>query len=156
MIDEELRDALLNQWVEENENSSTYFYIGAFLKNKGLDNLGNKFIDGAKEEHSHAQMIMDLMTDLNISFETRLIQDMSFQINSIYDIAKKFIDREVQTTNSLIEIKNICNNSGVVEEFIRKMILQQQGEMKEANSFMDKAILLPEWWQVALWDLNSK
>jgi len=30
------------------------------------------------------------------------------------------------------------------------MISKQQTEMKEANSFMDMATLLPEWWQVML------
>lgn len=156
MNDEELRNALLDQWVEENENSSTYFYIGAFLKNKGLDNLGKMFVDGAKEELSHAEMILNLMTDLNFFVELHSIAEMTFPINTIQDIANKFLEREIQTTNSLIEIKNMCDGNGIVEEFIRKMISLQQKEMEEANSFMDKSLLLKEWWQVALWDLSLK
>ena len=161
-ISEELMNALLNQWVEEKENSHTYIYIGAYLKNKGLDKIGSHFIDASKEEDEHAQSILNLMTDLNLEFEPRPISNMSFMCSSILDIAEKFVQREVQTTQSLQEIKEIASQDdsfglgAIIEEHIRKMISQQQSEMEESLTFRDKAILFGDWSNVALWDLNFK
>ena len=160
ILNENVVDSLLEQWVEEKENSHTYLYIGSWMKNKGLDNLGRYFIDASKEEDDHASSIMNLLTDLNIPFEPRPIENMSFPISSISDVAKKFMDRETQTTESLQEIKMICveeeGMSSIVEEHVRRMITQQQSEMNECISFMDKSLMLNEWWQVALWDLCLK
>ena len=160
IISETMREALLNQWVEEKENSHTYLYIGAWMKNKGLDNLGKYFMDASKEEDGHAQSIVDLLTDLNVAFEPRILTNMTFTISSILDIAEKFVDREVQTTQSLQSIKQIAIEedelSSIVEEHMRKMIHQQQSEMEECLTFMDKSLLFKEWWQVALWDLSLK
>lgn len=159
-ISEDLHNALLNQWVEEKENSHTYLYIGAYLKNKGLDKLGKFFFDASHEEDVHAQSILELLTDLNLEFIPRTITEQVFDCSTISLVADKFLQREMQTTQSLQEIKEIAIgdfSSGfdaVVEEHIRKMISQQQSELEESLSFKDKANLFTEWWQVALWDLE--
>lgn len=159
-ISEELYDALLNQWVEEKENSHTYLYIGAYLKNKGLDNLGKFFLNASLEEDVHAQSILNLLTDLNLEFVPRTIGEQSFDCSKISLIAEKFLQREMQTTQSLQEIKDISMNdsssgfNAVIEEHIRKMISQQQSELEESLTFRDKSELFSEWWQVALWDLE--
>jgi ferritin len=161
-INDELYEALLNQWVEEKENSHVYLYIGAYLKNKGIDRIGQHFIDSSKEEDAHAQSILDLMTDLNLPFEPRAIADMKFPCQTIMDIAEKFVQREIQTTQSLEEIRDIASNDSsfgfgsIIEEHIRKMISQQQVEMEESLSFKDKSELFKDWSMVALWDLNFK
>ncbi len=159
-ISEELHNALLNQWVEEKENSHTYLYIGAYLKNKGLDKMGKFFFDASLEEDGHAQSILKLLTDLNLDFIPRMIGEQVFDCSSISLVADKFLQREMQTTQSLQEIKEIAmsdSSSGfdaVIEEHIRKMISDQQSELEEALSFKDKSELFTEWWQVALWDLE--
>lgn len=160
MINENLLNSLLDQWVEEKENSHTYLYIGAWLKNKGFDNIGKFFIDASKEEDGHAQSILDLLTDLNLMFEPRPIQNMSFPIMSIADVAQKFVDRETQTTESLQNIKEISmtddSMSPIIEEHIREMIHKQQHEMSECLEFMDKAQIAQDWKTVLLWDLSLK
>ena len=72
--------------------------------------------------------------------------------------SQAYVDREIETTESLNEIKISAMDSScpIVEEFMRKMIVNQQKEMEEALDFQDKAELFPEWWQVALWDLGAK
>lgn len=161
-ISEDLHNALLNQWVEEKENSHTYLYIGAYLKNKGLDNMGKFFFDASQEEDEHAQSIVKLLTDLNLEFVPRTISEQVFDCSKISLVADKFVQREVQTTQSLQEIKEISINESisgfesVIEEHIRRMISNQQAELEESLSFKDKANLLSEWWQVALWDLEIK
>ena len=161
-ISEDLYNALLNQWVEEKENSHTYLYIGAYLKNKGLDKIGSYFIESSKEEDEHSQSILNLMTDLNLDFQPRTIENMSFDCSTILKVAEKFVQREIQTTQSLQEIKELAmseTTSGfgsIIEEHLRKMIYQQQAEMEECLSFMDKAILFDSWTNVAVWDLNFK
>ncbi len=107
-ISEELYDALLNQWVEEKENSHIYLYIGAYLKNKGLDNMGKFFFDASNEENEHAQSIVKLLTDLNLEFIPRMIGEQIFDCSRISLIADKFIQRETQTTRSLQEIKEVA------------------------------------------------
>ena len=159
-ISEELYNALLNQWVEEKENSHTYLYIGAYLKNKGLDKMGKFFFDASHEEDEHAQSILKLLTDLNLDFIPKTIGEQFFDCSRISLVADKFLQREMQTTQSLQEIKEIAMNDSpsgfdaVIEEHIRKMISNQQGELEEALSFKDKSELFTEWWQVALWDLE--
>lgn len=159
-ISEDLHNALLNQWVEEKENSHTYLYIGAYLKNKGLDKLGKFFFDASHEEDGHAQSILNLLTDLNLDFIPRAITEQVFDCSTISLVADKFLQREMQTTQSLQEIKEIAMNDSsfgfesVIEEHIRKMISQQQSELEESLSFKDKANIFTEWWQVALWDLE--
>lgn len=159
-ISEDLHNALLNQWVEEKENSHTYLYIGAYLKNKGLDKLGKFFFNASHEEDGHAQSILELLTDLNLEFIPRTITEQVFDCSTISLVADKFLQREMQTTQSLQEIKEVAigdSSSGfdaVIEEHIRKMISQQQSELEESLSFKDKANLFTEWWQVALWDLE--
>ena len=36
---------------------------------------------------------------------------------------------------------------------MREMIAKQQNEYEEATTFLDRAMTLPEWWQVMLWDV---
>ena len=161
-ISEDLYNALLNQWVEEKENSHTYLYIGAYLKNKGLDKMGKFFFDASHEEDEHAQSILNLLTDLNLDFIPRTITEQVFDCSTISLVADKFLQREMQTTQSLHEIKEIAMNDSssgfdaVIEEHIRKMISQQQSELEESLSFKDKSNLFTEWWQVALWDLEME
>jgi len=156
MISEILLNSLLDQWVEETENSHTYLYAGAFLKNKGFDNMGKFFMDASKEEVEHAQSILDLLTDLNLPFEPRPIQNMAFPISSILDIASKFLGRETQTTESLQNIRDIAmsEDASIIEEHMRKMIVDQRSEMSESLSFMDKALIAEDWKTVLLWDLE--
>lgn len=159
-ISEDLYNALLNQWVEEKENSHTYLYIGAYLRNKGLDKMGKFFFDASHEEDEHAQSILNLLTDLNLDFIPRTITEQVFDCSTISLVADRFLQREMQTTQSLQEIKEIAMNDSssgfdaVIEEHIRKMISQQQSELEESLSFKDKANIFTEWWQVALWDLE--
>jgi ferritin len=130
-MNELVRNAFLDQYVEESENSAIYTFSGAWLKNKGLNNLGKMFLDGADEEKKHARTILDLLTDLNTPVEIRSIPDGDYPINSISDIANKFLQREEQTTQSLIEIRDLCieHGEGISEELVRKMVGWQQNEM---------------------------
>lgn len=157
LISNDLKSLLHQQWIEEKENSQFYLYIGAWLKNFGLDNIGKFFMKASDEEEGHAQEILKLMTDLNIDFESGNIASGQFSINSIMDIAEKFLSREIQTTESLKEIRDACEGdeagNAVVEEMIRKMISQQQSELEEANNFMDKSkIMNGDWKFILLWD----
>lgn len=160
LISENLRNQLVEQWVEEKENSQFYIYIGGWLKNRGYENLAKYFIDASFEEDVHAKKIFDLLTDLSLDFESRQIGSGVFPISSIGDIAEKFLSREIQTTQSLTEIRDLCSEeetaSSVVEEMIREMISVQQSELEESTSFMDKTKILTEWWQVMFWDLQLK
>jgi ferritin len=55
LISENLIDSLLAQWAHEKYNAHLYLYISSFLKNKGLNHLGNKFYNQYKEENEHLE-----------------------------------------------------------------------------------------------------
>jgi ferritin len=151
--------ALLEQWTHESLNANIYLYVGGFLKNKGLDHLASFFIGQYSEELEHAKIIFDLLTDLSASITLLEIDKVDFPINSIMDIAQKFLEREIITTESLDEIKKLAidTNNPVVEERMREMIKAQQKEYEEATGFMDHAELTGNnWFNVLLWDLGEK
>jgi len=159
LISDNMIDSLLTQWASEKYNSHLYLYISSFLKNKGLNHLGSKFYDQYLEENEHSEMIINLLTDLNATVILPEIDEINFPINSILDIAEKYLLKEYETTTNLDEIKKLAidESNPVVEEFMRQMIILQRHEYEEANDFMDKAELTGNnWFNVFLWDLGEK
>lgn len=155
LISESLVEVLLNQWTHERYNASLYLYIASFLEGKGLSNLALLFRSQHDEEIGHSKMIFDLLSDLNVVINIPLIEGCNMPINSIIDIAELYFSREVLTTESLTEIRNMAmeENSGIVEEKMREMISLQQHEMAESTEFLDRANLTAGNWQfVLLWD----
>lgn len=154
LIDESLKAALCEQIGHEFYNANLYLYFCAFLRNKGLDNLAKVFEGQHQEETGHGKEILSLLTDLNTDVFIPEIDEINMQIISIVGLAQAFLDREVLTTTSLGEILKLAiqNNNYVVEQKMREMIAKQQKEYEEATTFLDKATLMPEWWQCALWD----
>jgi ferritin len=159
LISEELRQALINQIGHEKYNANLYLYIAAYLKNKGLDNLAKHFEDQHSEETDHSLIIYKLLTDLNATVSIPEIDEINIPINTIIDIASVYLDREILTTDSLIEIKQLAidENNAVVEERMREMIKLQQAEYEEATTFQDKATLTEgDWKFILLWDGGGK
>jgi ferritin len=157
VVSEELREMLLDQWVEEKLNANIYTHFGAWLKNKGLDNIGNFFIEGSTEEEGHAKQLVKLMTDLNIDFLAKGIPEFEYGEINCSRIGELFFARESQTTESLNEIKKVAieEDCSIVEEYMRKMIRQQRAEMEEANTFMDRVNLAGgDMKTILLWDLS--
>lgn len=155
-IKEELRNALWEQITHENTNANIYLYIASFLKNKGFENIAKIFEKQYGEELSHAKMIVDLLTDMNTTVVIGEISEINLGFSSILDIAKKYLERELLTTASLAEIKNLAiDENPIVEERIREMIKLQQHEMSEVTDFYDKSeILGDDWKAVLLWDAS--
>lgn len=153
LISEELNDALIEQWAHEIFNSHMYITIMAFLKNKGLDNIAKLFEKQHQEEQGHAQIILGLLTDLNSPFLAPSIDEFKLSENvSFMELANMYLNREVQTTESLDAIKELAidEKNPVVEEKIREMISLQQNEYEEALTFLDKAEILGNDWKAIL------
>jgi len=153
LIQNELKVALQHQQSHEEYNSRLYLSIAGFLRNLGLDRLSEKFFDQYKEEAAHAIMIFDLLTDLGASVSMKALGSPDFPIEIPMDIAKRYLEREIETTNSLNEIKKMAEQYScpVVEERMREMISLQQTEYKEATAFMDIVSLFSDWKSLALW-----
>lgn len=159
LISENLTSALCEQIGHEKYNSSLYLYIAAFLKNKGLDNLGSHFEKQHEEEFEHSKMIYSLLVDLSAPVSIPEIDEVNMVFSNILDVANVYLDREIQTTQSLNEIKKLAieEDNCVVEEYIRDMIKIQQNEYSEATNFMDRAeITTGDWFKVLVWDLGTK
>jgi len=154
LINDTLRMAICEQIAHEMYNANLYLYICAFLRNKGLDNLAKHFEGQHAEETEHAKEFVSLLTDLNADVYISEIDGIEMSFNTILDVALAYLNREILTTASIQGIKelSIQNNNPVVEEKMRNMITKQQKEYEEATTFLDKASVLTEWWQVFLWD----
>lgn len=154
LISETLITAIQDQIGHERYNSNLYLYIAGYLKNKGLDNLAKHFESQHDEEIGHSLEFFNLLTDLNADVKIPAIEAIAPPLETILDIAKAYLRQEVLTTTKIDVIKKMAveQNNPVVEEKMREMITKQQKEYEEATSFMDKAVLMSEWWQVALWD----
>jgi ferritin len=157
LINDDLVSSLQYQISHEKFNANLYLFIAGFLKNKGFNNIAKHFEEQHEEETKHSLMIYNLLTDLNAEVIIPEIENPSFPINSILDIAKAYLDREILTTESLSEIKKMAieDDNCVVEEFMRGMISLQQTEYAEAADFSDKSELVgSDWKWVLMWDLG--
>jgi ferritin len=155
LMSEILRNAICEQIGHEKYNSNLYLYMAGYLKNKGLDNIAKHFEEQHKEEFEHSLEFFNLLTDLNSDVRIPEIDEINMPFPMILDLANAYLEREVLTTASINEIKKLAidEDNSVVEEKMREMISKQQKEYEEATSFLDLAILIPEWWQVALWNV---
>jgi ferritin len=100
-------------------------------------------------------MFFDLLTDMNADVDILEIPACNFTFNNVLDIAKVYLEREIQTTEDIKFIKEVAVESGnaVVEEMARKMISLQQTEMEESTTWGDKAELTGgDWKFVFMWD----
>jgi ferritin len=154
LMSDSLRNSICEQIGHERYNANLYLYMAGYLKNKGLDNIAKHFEEQDKEEIGHSLEFFNLLTDLNADVKIPEIDSISMSFPMIIDLAKAYLEREMLTTASINEIKKLAidEDNPVVEEKMREMITKQQKEYEEATSFLDKATLLPEWWQIALWD----
>jgi len=158
LISENLTNAICEQIGHEKYNSNLYMHICGFLRNKGLDNLAKHFEGQHLEEFEHSLEFFNLLTDLNGDVHIPEIDEINNTYTTMLEIASIYLSREILTTESIDSIKKLAmsEDNPVVEEKMREMISKQQVEYAEASSFMDKVLLLPEWWQCALWDATGK
>lgn len=154
LMSDALCEAVHLQIAHEMYNANLYLYIASYLKNKGLDNIAKHFDGQWKEESEHAHLFVDLLTDLNAPVMIPEIPACDTPINTIGDIAKLYLDREVLTTESIASLRDMAiDENPVAEEFFRGMVGKQQAEYEEASSFMDKAEMAGDWKTVFLWDV---
>lgn len=157
LISDEMLSSLTEQLAHENYNAHLYLYIAGYLKNKGFNKIGSHFEKQYNEEKEHFFMIYNLLTDLNAPVVIPELDAISMPINSILDVAKLYLEREIATTKSLNEVKKLAIDidNPVVEEKLREMVALQQHEYAEATDFMDKAeITGGDWKWVMVWDLG--
>jgi ferritin len=157
LISENLASAIWEQISHERYNSNLYLFVCGYLRNKGLNNLAKHFEEQHQEEINHSKMFFDLLTDMNTEVKMLEIDGCDLTFANIMDVATAYFEREVQTTNSINEIKKLAieEDNPVVEEFMRKMIVLQQAEYAEATDFQDKALLTGgDWKFVMLWDIG--
>ena len=155
LISENLKDVLVAQWAHESYNSHLYLRFVSFLKSKGLDNLSEIFVHQYDEEREHAELIFNFLMDMNEDFLPPMVESVKEVISSLSEMAGAFLAREILTTQSLAEIKDlaIVEENVITEEFIRDMIKLQQAEYSEASLFLDKVLSFGDDQRfISLWD----
>lgn len=161
LISDIVKESLVQQLGMELSNSNFYMRIGAFLQGKGLKNLAKHFEGQILEEQEHSRIIYKLLTDLGEDFHIPEINAVDIDFQTFLELANVYLEREENTTTSLKEIRIQAADQGnggcpVVEVVMLDMLAKQQAELDESTSMLDMAMLLPEWWQVALWDAAIK
>lgn len=161
LISDGVKESLVLQLGQELANSSFYMRIAAFLQSKNLKNLAKHFFHQVLEERNHADIIYNLLTDLGEDFLIPEIPEANIVFSSFLELAEQYLNKEIETTNSLRDIMEMAADSGeggcsIVQVKMISMIEKQQAEMEESTSLVDTAKLLPEWWQVALYDASLK
>lgn len=159
LISPSVKESLVEQLGMELSNSNFYMRVAAFLNGKGLNNLAKHFENQIKEEREHADILYQLLTDLGEDFDIPEVDAARVSFETFLELSNSYLQREIDTTNSLKEIRNQAADEGdggcpVVEMKMQEMLSKQQQELEEATTMLDKSLLLAEWWQVALWDLS--
>jgi ferritin len=157
LISDAVKESLVQQISNELGNSNFYMRVSAFLQSKNLKNLAKHFEGQILEEQEHSRIIYKLLTDLGVDFHIPEVNSVDVDFNSFREIAETYLAREISTTNSLKDIRNMASEQGdggcpVVEVAMIEMIKLQQAELEESTSMLDSANLFNDWWQVAIWD----
>ena len=155
LISVDLNNVLCEQIAHERYNSGLYMKIAGILKQKGLDGLAKHFMDQFEEENEHAKLIHNYITDLNGFINIEDVDGVVAELNTIVDIAKLYLDTEINTTNSLKEIALMAQEESdlVTWDFIMEMLKKQRTEYAEATTFLDNAELCgDDWYRVKVWN----
>jgi len=158
VVSDSLADSLNFQLSKEKFNANLYLFIAGDLINRGFDRLGAFFKSQHEEETQHSLMIFDLLTNLNVPVELLEINEVNFSINFIVDVGDKFVEAEIQTTQSLQEIKKQAEDEDcqMVVTKMLEMIANQIKEMEESFTFKDHADLCGnDWFKVMVWDMGA-
>jgi ferritin len=159
LISMTLCSAICEQIGHEKYNANLYLFICGFLRNKGFDNLSKHFEQQHEEETGHSLEFFNLLTDLGAPIMIPEIDAIDIKFNSIVDIAQAYVDREILTTTSIEELKQmaISEKNSVVEEMMREMIKIQQAEYQESTTFFDNAELCgSDWYKVKVWNDSTE
>jgi len=160
LISDTVKDSLVNQMAMEKRNANMYLVIAAFFKKKGLDNIAAIFEEQNKEEERHALFLYKLLCDLNEEFDMPSIDGFQSVFNSISEVGELYLQREIETTESLKEIRfqaadETMGGCPVVEVAILELLKMQQEELSEASTFKDKCEIIGNDWKTALiWDAS--
>jgi ferritin len=154
IISDGLKAALEEQIGNERYNATVYLYTDAYFNSMGCGNIAKFFRKQHDEEIGHSLMIADLLIDLGVFFDIPSVDGCAMPYEDWKFVADLFLSREIETTNSLIALKNMAmeEGCGIVEELMRKMISIQQSEMSESTDFHDKMYALTDWSHVILLD----
>jgi len=158
LISDDLKSAIENQIAAEKYNANVYLYVCGYFRSNGCNNIANFFLSQHSEETEHSVLLFNLLTDLNVFPKIPNIDECDMQFSNIKNVADLFLQREIETTNSLNSLKEFAieEKNPVAEERMRQMLIIQQSEYAEATDFMDKAYAMNDWSDIILWDLSLK
>ncbi len=159
LISNETKALLAEQVGHEKYNASVYLRVAVFLESKGFKNLSKHFYDQHDEEQKHSLIISKVLTDLGEDYHIPTIDEVDTDFNSISDIANLYLQREVETTSNLKDIRDMAANEPnggcpVVEVAMIDMLKLQQAELDEATTFSDRSQNFVQWGDVAIWDIS--
>jgi len=151
LLSDSLIEVLQNQYCSERFNNSLYLRIASALAFRGFDKTYEVFLDQAAEEIKHSLYILKLLTDLNVDYSIGEIDSGDFTITLPSDISDKFVEREVETTESLTAIRDLAINdpspaAPLVEGAMREMLMWQIKETEECTTFQDRVNLSGNNW----------
>jgi ferritin len=155
MLSEEIVDILCHQISHEIMNAIVYLRMAGFLNSKGLKNIAQMFEKQHDEEMEHSGMVYNFLMDMGVDIIIPPTEGASMQFTNPEDLAILFMNREIFTTQTLAEIRQMAIDAKDVltEEFSRKMIEKQIKETSEFTGFIDQCNLCgDDWYRVKVWN----
>ncbi len=155
LLNLDINNVLCEQIANERHNAGIYMKMAGFLERKGLNKLAIHFVEQIQEENGHAKQIYDYIVDLNGFVNVEEVPAANVEFHEITDFAQVYMDTEIGTTNSLIEIANLAmeKNDLLTWDFMMEMLKQQRNEYAEATTFLDNAELCGnDWYKVKVWN----
>ena len=145
LLDDIVVDLLKKQLAHETYNANLYRTFASWCDANGLKNSTKIFNDQFVEEHSHANKIWDYLQDCGIFVQYPAIEEINITDieNDDEGTFKKLfeltLEREIITTESLKKINKaaLSVDDYITSNFLRKLLLYQVTEEKEAHDRLD-------------------
>jgi len=156
-ISDDMRNLLLQQMSNELYNSQFYKKIGAYLKVKGLDNIGDFFLGEADGEVGHQKIILSYLLDRNIPVEMLVVPAVTETFSTLIDIGTLYVNRERDTTQHIKNIVSLALESDdflTFQYFNETLIKEQIEEESISMTFLDKVTILGD--NQSMWVLFDK
>ncbi len=141
-----LTDEVINMlnyaYHHEISNSLFYDYISSYLNVLGFNNLSEYWHEWSIEEKEHGKWVKNFMQDLNILLSPARLEDFAYDLStSLIEFVNVTSDREDKTTqiyHNLLDVAMELENSGMLIQFVNKMLQEQIEETNKALTIKDQ------------------
>ena len=131
---------LLNYRIQREELSSRiYLAMSIWLEDKAYLNSAKLWKKNADEELTHAQWAREYLLSLNLLPETRPLEEVQNEFESLGDIIRKSLEHEILITQECSELAKACMEEGdfLCFSLAQKYIAEQKEELQKSYDLLN-------------------